>query len=82
MTAYLARRCVLMLSLMMVVFVIIQLPPGNYVSTDAERLQACGNPADQAVVAEAAADVRRSAKHRQSTRCLVDSVNIIPVYVK
>ena len=50
MTAYLARRCVLMLALMMVVFVIIQLPPGNYVSTDAERLQACGNPADQATL--------------------------------
>ena len=44
MTAYLTRRCLLMLTLMVVlsvvVFIIIQLPPGNYVSTYAERLQA------------------------------------------
>ena len=54
MSAYLARRCLLMLSLMVVlsvvVFVIIQLPPGNYVSTYAERLQASGNAVDQATL--------------------------------
>ena len=54
MSAYLARRCVLMLTLMVVlsvvVFVIIQLPPGNYVSTYAERLQASGNAVDQATL--------------------------------
>lgn len=51
---YILRRCLYMIILLfmlsMVVFVIIQLPPGNYVTTYAERLQASGSSIDKATL--------------------------------
>lgn len=41
---------ILLFILSMVIFVIIQLPPGNYVTTHAERLQASGSSVDKATL--------------------------------
>ena len=54
MAAYILQRCVMMVVLLcilsVVVFIIIQLPAGNYVTSYAERLQASGNLVDKATL--------------------------------
>ena len=54
MAAYILQRCVMMVVLLcilsVVVFTIIQLPAGNYVTSYAERLQASGNLVDKATL--------------------------------
>ncbi|MGQ9632207.1 MAG: ABC transporter permease [bacterium] len=51
---YLARRIVIMIPLLFVIsvtsFIIIQLPPGDYVETYVNNLQRSGNPLDESII--------------------------------
>ena len=54
MLSYIVRRCIIMILLLfvltIVVFIIIQLPDGTYVTTYADRLQASGSAVDKATL--------------------------------